>query len=113
MKFQKYALSYIVYNVHPYYGNISKRLTRMPKIYFCDTGLLYYLLSFLKAGKYETTTGHFVFPGALRTGSRCLGPVRRGVMIFMKLNQVKLYVRITQRTLIGLQNVLTMPGGRS
>lgn len=36
-----------------------------------------------------------------------------GVMIFMKLNQVKLYVRITQRTLIGLQNVLTMPGGRS
>lgn len=45
MKFQKYALSYIVYSVHPFYVNILKRLIRMPKIYFCDTGLLCYLLS--------------------------------------------------------------------
>ncbi len=38
------TLSYIVYTVHPYYGNISKQLTKMPKLYFCDTGLLCYLL---------------------------------------------------------------------
>lgn len=113
MKFQKYALSYIVYSVHPYCGNISKRLTKIHKIYFCDTGLLCYLLSLdskkaleshqlygaifenlamgelLKSRLNMRRTGHFVFPVALRTGSRCLGPVRRGVMIFMKLNQVK------------------------
>lgn len=39
------TLSYIVYRVQPYFGNISKRLTKMPKIYFSDTGLLCYLLS--------------------------------------------------------------------
>ncbi len=36
--------SYIVYFVSPYYANINKRLTKMPKIYFYDTGLLCSLL---------------------------------------------------------------------
>lgn len=36
--------AYIVYAVQPYHANISKRLTKMPKIYFYDTGLLCYLL---------------------------------------------------------------------
>lgn len=36
--------AYIVYTIHPYYVNISKRLTKMPKLYFYDTGLLCYLL---------------------------------------------------------------------
>lgn len=39
------SLSYVVFRVGPYSGNISKRLTKMPKLYFCDTGLLCYLLS--------------------------------------------------------------------
>lgn len=39
------SLSYIVYSVQPYSGNLSKRLTKMPKIYFYDTGLLCYLLT--------------------------------------------------------------------
>ena len=36
--------SYIAYTLQPYYANISKRLTKTPKIYFYDTGLLCYLL---------------------------------------------------------------------
>lgn len=39
------AASYIVYFVSPYYANINKRLTKMPKIYFYDTGLLCSLLN--------------------------------------------------------------------
>ena len=30
--------SYIVYLLHPYYANVSKRLTKTPKLYFYDTG---------------------------------------------------------------------------
>lgn len=36
--------SYIAYTLQPYYANISKRLTKTPKIYFYDSGLLCYLL---------------------------------------------------------------------
>lgn len=36
--------SYIIYTLTPYYTNISKRLTKTPKIYFYDSGLLCYLL---------------------------------------------------------------------
>jgi hypothetical protein len=36
--------AYIVFVLRPYYTNISKRLTKMPKVYFYDTGLLSYLL---------------------------------------------------------------------
>lgn len=36
--------SYITYAIRPYHANINKYLTKMPKIYFYDTGLLCYLL---------------------------------------------------------------------
>lgn len=36
--------SYIVFRLQPYYTNISKRLTKTPKIYFYDTGVMCYLL---------------------------------------------------------------------
>lgn len=36
--------SYILFPLQPYYANINKRLTKTPKIYFYDTGLLCYLL---------------------------------------------------------------------
>ncbi len=39
------ATSYIAYTLHPYFSNLSKRLTKMPKVYFYDTGLLCYLLA--------------------------------------------------------------------
>ncbi len=36
--------SYIIYTLQPYYANISKRLTKTPKLYFYDSGLLCYLI---------------------------------------------------------------------
>lgn len=36
--------SYIVFSLQPYFDNIGKRLTKTPKIYFYDTGLLCFLL---------------------------------------------------------------------
>lgn len=36
--------SYITYMLYPYHANLKKRLTKSPKIYFYDTGLLCYLL---------------------------------------------------------------------
>lgn len=36
--------SYIIYLLPPYYENISKRLTKSPKLYFTDTGLASWLL---------------------------------------------------------------------
>lgn len=37
--------SYIITFLPPYFENSRKRLTKTPKIYFCDTGLAAYLLS--------------------------------------------------------------------
>jgi predicted AAA+ superfamily ATPase len=36
--------SYIIRLVSPWHGNVSKRLVKMPKVFFVDTGLLCYLL---------------------------------------------------------------------
>lgn len=36
--------SFLVFTVKPWHANISKRLTKSPKVYFCDTGLLCHLL---------------------------------------------------------------------
>lgn len=36
--------SYIIFPLRPYFVNITKRLTKMPKWYFYDTGLVAYLL---------------------------------------------------------------------
>ncbi len=38
------STSYIAFLLMPYYNNISKRLTKTPKIYFYDTGLACFLL---------------------------------------------------------------------
>lgn len=37
--------SYIAFKLQPYYNNPNKRLTKTPKVYFYDTGLLCYLLN--------------------------------------------------------------------
>ena len=37
--------SYIVFRLPPYFNNLGKRLTKSPKLYFYDTGLLCYLLN--------------------------------------------------------------------
>ena len=43
--------SYIVCLIPPYYENISKRLVRSPKLYFCDSGLACYLLDIETPGQ--------------------------------------------------------------
>ena len=37
--------SYLVFSLQPYHANTKKRLTKTPKLYFYDTGLLCYLLN--------------------------------------------------------------------
>lgn len=43
--------SYIVFRLYPHYKNYNKRLTKMPKLYFHDTGLLSYLLGIKEAAQ--------------------------------------------------------------
>lgn len=45
------AASYVIYLLPPYYENISKRLVKSPKLYFCDTGLACYLLDIESPGQ--------------------------------------------------------------
>ncbi|PIZ61809.1 AAA family ATPase [Candidatus Saccharibacteria bacterium CG_4_10_14_0_2_um_filter_52_9] len=49
--------SFIAYRLQPYAANISKRLTKMPKLYFYDTGILCYLLGIRTRG--ELVKSHF------------------------------------------------------
>ena len=46
--------SYVIYLLQPYYNNFNKRLTKNPKLYFYDTGLLCYLLGLQKANDITT-----------------------------------------------------------
>ena len=41
--------SYIVYQLQPYFSNFNKRITKSPKLYFYDTGLLCFLLKITDA----------------------------------------------------------------
>ena len=47
--------SYITYTLRPYFANISKQLTKMPKVYFYDTGLLCYLLGIESESQYQSS----------------------------------------------------------
>lgn len=46
--------SYIVYLLRPYHRNFGKRLVKMPKLYFLDTGLMAYLLGIRDADSLAT-----------------------------------------------------------
>lgn len=46
--------SYIAFRLSPYYANINKRLTKTPKIYFYDTGLLCFLLGIRSSDQIES-----------------------------------------------------------
>lgn len=46
--------SYIVFFLQPYYQNFNKRLTKTPKLYFYDTGLLTHLLGIRTTTDLET-----------------------------------------------------------
>ncbi|MFH1564471.1 MAG: ATP-binding protein [bacterium] len=45
--------SYIIFLLHPYYENFNKRLIKMPKIYFYDTGLAASLLGIEDKDKFD------------------------------------------------------------
>jgi len=46
--------SYIVYLLRPHHENFSKRLTKMPKLYFYDTGLATHLLNISESKQLQT-----------------------------------------------------------
>jgi predicted AAA+ superfamily ATPase len=46
--------SYIIFMLPPYFQNIGKQVTKMPKVYFHDTGLLCYLLDLAGAEELKT-----------------------------------------------------------
>jgi hypothetical protein len=46
--------SYIIFLLQPFYRNLGKRLTKSPKIYFYDTGLLSYLTGIYNKSQWET-----------------------------------------------------------
>lgn len=47
--------SYIIYQLQPYFSNFNKRVTKSPKLYFYDTGLLCYLLKITSASSLKTS----------------------------------------------------------
>lgn len=47
--------SYIVYLLQPYHSNFNKRVTKSPKLYFYDTGLLCFLLKIPDASSLKTS----------------------------------------------------------
>lgn len=53
--------SFLIRRLQPYYTNIGKRLSKTPKIYIRDSGLLHHLLSI---HQYETLLGHIVAGGS-------------------------------------------------
>ena len=46
--------SYIVYLLRPHHENFSKRLTKMPKLYFYDTGLASHLMNITESKQLQT-----------------------------------------------------------
>ena len=45
--------SYFLFFLHPYHANFNKRITKTPKLYFFDTGILCFLLGITSAGQLE------------------------------------------------------------
>jgi predicted AAA+ superfamily ATPase len=48
--------SYIIYQLQPYHSNFNKRITKSPKLYFYDTGLLCYLLKINDSKSLKTSS---------------------------------------------------------
>lgn len=45
--------SYIIFQLQPYFSNLNKRVTKSPKLYFYDSGLLCHLLKISDAGSLQ------------------------------------------------------------
>ena len=48
--------SYIIYQLQPYHTNFNKRVTKSPKLYFYDTGLLCFLLKIKDAASFKISS---------------------------------------------------------
>ena len=79
--------SYIIFLLPPYYENTGKRLTKSPKLYFCDTGLAASLLSINS----ETEMGRDKMRGHLfenlivaEAYKRCLNEMREPNLFFYR-----------------------------
>jgi predicted AAA+ superfamily ATPase len=57
--------SYVIFLLNPYYQNWGKRLTKMSKLYFYDTGLLTYLLDIADEKQLDT---HFAYGSIFENG---------------------------------------------
>jgi len=72
--------SYLVFQLQPYYENVSKRVVKSPKLYFTDTGIAAYLLGIrdgehairdpLRGGLYENLIISDIYKGAFNRGIR-------------------------------------------
>lgn len=50
--------SYVIFRLQPYFRNLGKRLTKAPKLYFYDTGLLCYLLGIYTSNEVSSYPHH-------------------------------------------------------
>ena len=58
--------SYIIFFLQPYHAKTNKRLTKTPKVFFWDSGLLSYLLGFTTtAGMVESASYGHIFENAI------------------------------------------------
>jgi hypothetical protein len=76
--------SFLIRRLMPYFVNIGKRLTKTPKIYLRDSGLLHHLLS---VTNYENLMGHAVAGGSWE------GYVIEQVISQLHFNQLAFYYR--------------------
>lgn len=75
--------SYVIFLLRPYYKNLNKRITKTPKIYFFDTGVMLNLLGInsadqlnthpLKGGIFENLVVSEIVKSKLNTGQNNLG----------------------------------------
>lgn len=88
--------SYIIFLLPPYYENTGKRLTKSPKLYFCDTGLAASLLSINSEAEmaHDKMRGH-LFENMIvaEAYKRCLNEMREPNLYFYRdsnMNEVDL-----------------------
>ncbi|GAA4399152.1 ATP-binding protein [Nibrella viscosa] len=50
--------SYLIFQLHPWYNNLNKRIIKSPKLYFYDTGLLCFLLGIRTEAALQKYSGY-------------------------------------------------------
>lgn len=76
--------SFIIRRLKPYYTNIGKRITKTPKIYIRDSGMVHHLLSIFN---YDSLMGHIVAGGSWE------GYVIEQILSELSYNQLPFFYR--------------------